>query len=150
MSVKRCVWYNVIQYVTVASTGNATDFGDLSDTRGLNTASASSTRAVFAGGIDGTSGNAEDVIDYVTISSTGNATDFGNLTESGYNLAGVSSGTRAVFGLRARDAGTNVMDYITIASTGKPEAIVANISFFISSSLKTDNISSTACSGSTI
>ena len=41
---------NNIDYVTIASTGNATDFGDTSVARRFISAAGNSTRAVFAGG----------------------------------------------------------------------------------------------------
>jgi len=41
---------NTIDYSTIASTGNATDFGDTSVTRRYISAAGNSTRAVFAGG----------------------------------------------------------------------------------------------------
>jgi hypothetical protein len=65
---------NNIGYVTIASTGNATDFGDLTVGRTRIDGTSSSTRGVFAGGYS------SGVIDYVTIASTGNATDFGDMT----------------------------------------------------------------------
>jgi len=65
---------STIDYVTIASTGNATDFGDPSTNRTNATGAASATRAVFGG--SGTT------IDYVTIATTGNAIDFGDLTFS--------------------------------------------------------------------
>jgi hypothetical protein len=64
---------NTIEYVTIASTGNATDFGDLTVARNAFKAVSSGTRAVFGSGYD--SGKP---MDYVTIASTGNATDFGD------------------------------------------------------------------------
>jgi hypothetical protein len=80
--------YNVIDYVTIASTGNTTDFGDLTlSRRGLGGA-ASSTRAIFMGGSTGTIRN---TIDYVEIASTGNAADFGDLFRSSHNHAGCSN-----------------------------------------------------------
>ena len=69
---------NVIDYIQIASTGNAIDFGDLTINRAGVGSCASSTRALFAGG-NLTSGDS-NVIDYVTIDTTGNATDFGDLT----------------------------------------------------------------------
>ena len=42
--------FNVIQYITISSTGNAIDFGDLSAAKGLIGACSSSTRGVFSGG----------------------------------------------------------------------------------------------------
>jgi len=78
---------NVIQYITIASAGNATDFGDLSAlNRGL-AACSSTTRGVFGGGYEATYSNR---IEYVTISSVGNATDFGDLNVPSY-LLGASS-----------------------------------------------------------
>ena len=41
---------NIIDYITIASTGNATDFGDLTDSRYAASAVSNSLRAVFAGG----------------------------------------------------------------------------------------------------
>jgi hypothetical protein len=68
---------NNIDYVTIASAGNATDFGDLTAAKSNHRGTSNSTRGVFAGGYS--SGNL-DVIEYITIGSTGNATDFGDLT----------------------------------------------------------------------
>ena len=69
--------HNIIDYITIASTGNATDFGDLLSANLYTTGTSSSTRGVFGGS------NNSNVIQYVTIASTGNATDFGDLTNSG-------------------------------------------------------------------
>ena len=71
---------NRIDYITVASTGNAIRFGDLtSSNRNMLAAAANSTRGIFAGGYGPTSTN---VIDYITFTSTGNAQDFGDLTKA--------------------------------------------------------------------
>ena len=70
---------NNLEYITISSTGNATDFGDLSDVghsyRG--TSSGTSERGVFGGGLIGSSWT--DRLDYITINSTGNSTDYGDL-----------------------------------------------------------------------
>jgi hypothetical protein len=76
---------NVIDYITIASTGNATDFGDLIEVESGNSACASLTRGLFAGG------GSSNIIQYVTIASVGNATDFGDLTAAREGLAGCSS-----------------------------------------------------------
>ena len=68
---------NTIDYITIGSTGNATDFGDLTVARASLAGTSNTTRAIFGGG---DSGSAVNVIDYVTIGSTGNASDFGDLT----------------------------------------------------------------------
>ena len=73
---------NVIDYIDIATTGNATDFGDLTLSRGFLGASSSLIRGVFSGGY--ASANPNNTMDYVTIASTGNATDFGDLTVARY------------------------------------------------------------------
>ena len=76
-------YYNVIDYVTINSTGNSSDFGDLTAAKYEVHATSNGTneRGVFAGGYNGTSPYYQDVIEYITINSTGNATDFGDLNE---------------------------------------------------------------------
>ena len=83
---------NKIEYVTIGSTGNGTDFGDLSATKGNAAGVSSETRGVFAGGGEpSTSGT--NTMDYVTIASTGDAADFGDLTAAVYGYkASISNG----------------------------------------------------------
>ena len=107
---------NVMDYITIATTGNATDFGDLTASRFTLAACSSTTRGVFGGGHSDNT-----IIDYITIATTGNATDFGDLTVARSYLAGCSSTTRGVFGGGSNSSGSsyeNIIDYITIATTG--------------------------------
>ena len=67
---------NVIQYITIASTGNATDFGDLTVARTACGSNTNNVRSINSGGYISSNSN---VIDYVTIAATGNAQDFGDL-----------------------------------------------------------------------
>jgi hypothetical protein len=106
---------NTIDYITIASTGNATDFGDLTRTRRQLASCSSSTRGVFGGGY--APGNS-NIIDYITIATTGNATDFGDLSVARRGLAACSSSTRGVFGGGFSSVHSNIIDYITIATTG--------------------------------
>ncbi len=78
---------NVIDFVTISSEGNATDFGDLTGTRsqGKATSSGTNDRGFFGGG------NTAQ-IDFVTISTEGNAADFGDMTISRNEGAGCSDG----------------------------------------------------------
>jgi len=115
------VYLNTIDQFSIASTGNASDFGDLTVARGELAGLSSSTRGVFGGGqVSG--GGHSDVIDYVTIASAGNATDFGNLPNAnGYDkLAACSNETRGMFAGGNLDGfgAQNDIEYITIASTG--------------------------------
>jgi len=108
---------NVIDYITIDTTGNATDFGDLLSARYVMGGTCSTTRGVFAGG----NNPATNVIQYITIASTGNATDFGDLNDPRSRIgSGVqSNGTRGLFsGGEVSGAGVNTIEYITIASTG--------------------------------
>ena len=75
-----------MDYVTIATTGNAVDFGDLSQTR-APTAASSPTRGLFLGGVPG-----QNVVDYIEIPTTGNAIDFGNLTTATSDGTGISNG----------------------------------------------------------
>jgi hypothetical protein len=110
---------NVIHYVTIATLGNALDFGDLSYAPYSSSATGSSTRGIFTGGYNSAGNAAYDNIEYVTIASTGNAQDFGNLTVGRGGSAASSNSTRATFaGGNSIPAATNHIDYITIASTG--------------------------------
>ena len=107
---------NIIDFITIATTGNATDFGDLSVARRATGGASSSTRGIWAGGLNST------VIDYVTIPSTGNAFDFGDLTVERFYPAGASDNTRALFA-GGYDPGSpaffyKTIDYVTIASKG--------------------------------
>ena len=69
---------NTIDYVTMASTGNAQDFGDLSYAANGVMGCSSLTRGIFAGGKDPSPASV-NTIDYITIASTGNAQDFGDM-----------------------------------------------------------------------
>jgi len=110
---------NTISYVAINSSGNSTDFGDLSVSRNQLAGCSSSTRGVFGGGGTQVDPYTVCTIDYITISSTGNASSFGNLSQRTYQLASLSSATRGVFaGGRLTSGKTNVISYITIASPG--------------------------------
>ena len=71
--------YKTIDYVTIASTGNAIYFGDLTTIVTSNACAASPIRGISAGG---STPSGVNNIDYVTIASVGNAVDFGDLSEA--------------------------------------------------------------------
>ena len=109
-------FFNVIDFVTIASTGDATDFGDL-ENKAYNVSGMSTrTRGVAACGQKGPSFAAVNTIEFITIASTGNANDFGDLSTVRVLVAGAASSTRGLFA-GGHDT-TNVIDYITISSTG--------------------------------
>ena len=104
---------NVIDYVTIAQTGAAVNFGDLSAIREHNCATSSPTRGLIAGGITPSNTNQ---IEFITIATTGDAQDFGDLSTAGNSLGGGSgSQVRAIFaGLN----GTVNIEYVTYATLG--------------------------------
>jgi len=108
---------NVIDYITIDTTGNATDFGDLSTSKNGASGCSNGTRGLFGGGGDAI----VNVIDYITIATTGNATDFGDLTESRYVLGSCSDGTTGVFGGGYSGSASNTIDYVTIDTTGNAQ-----------------------------
>ena len=108
---------DTIDFVEISTTGNATDFGNLTLARDTLSGCASRTRAFWAGGVNpGVAGLSE--LDTVVISSKGNATDFGeNITHR--CAEGVADQTRGIF--PSVNGGTNVIYYITMAATGTRE-----------------------------
>ena len=107
---------NTIDYVEIATTGNAQDFGDLTLGKKNGTGVSSNTRAVAMGGIAGPALN--NTIDYVTIATTGNATDFGDLSSGTEHTGSVNNATRGVQVGGRFPAYVNSMEFITIATTG--------------------------------
>ena len=97
---------NAIHFITISTSGDPTDFGDLTQQRSQLGASASRSRAVFVGGFWNPS--TVNNIDFITISSTGNATDFGDATTKGTGRAGVSNGTRGVHMSSKTPTNTNI------------------------------------------
>jgi len=118
-------YINVVDYITIGTTGNTTDFGDLSAIRIRSGGGNSNTRVLSLGGQGGgkNSPAASNIIEYFTITSTGNATDFGDLTiAKGAGGSGHSNRTIAVHGGGVVSGGnTNVIDFVTIASTGNAQ-----------------------------
>jgi len=107
---------NVIDYITIASEGNAINFGTLSTIRRGVTACSSSTRGIFAGGH--TTPTHSNVIDYVQIDTLGTALDFGDLTVNRAQSSSSSSPTRGIFAGGYNPLSQRIIDFITISSTG--------------------------------
>ena len=68
---------NTVEYITIQSTGNSVDFGDLTTAPDNNLTASNSVRGLSLGG--NVSPTNRNTIDYVTIATTGNFTDFGDL-----------------------------------------------------------------------
>ena len=114
----------VMDYVTIATLGNAADFGDLTVARSAKSGGASSTRGIFLSGRFYPN-NWYNIIDYITISSTGNAFDFGDLHQNNNPaFQGTSNEIRSVYAGGYLLPGSSVSDfqktigYFTIATKG--------------------------------
>jgi hypothetical protein len=79
----------VLDYITLATTGNAIDFGDASALFVTGQSAAGVTKGLFC--LGKVSGSLVNTIDQITFSATGNATDFGDLTVARGDGAGLSS-----------------------------------------------------------
>lgn len=107
---------NVIEFVTIASTGDAQDFGDSTVARRYATSVSDSTRGLTAGG--NTPNPNTNLIDYVTIASTGNAITFGDLFDGRVLAGGAQSSTRGIFAGGESPGQTNGIEYVTISTQG--------------------------------
>jgi hypothetical protein len=107
---------DIIDYVTIATLGNAQDFGKLTESGWGPAAMSDSTRGVYAGRL---TPGLQSTIDYITISSKGDATDFGDTTAACGRGTGFSNKIRGVYCLgNSSPTVVNNIDYITIATLG--------------------------------
>ena len=110
---------NIIDKLTIATTGDAVDFGNISAGRYEGAAVGSATRGILSGGVPSTF-----KIDYVTFSSGGGSNDFGSLqlgrnswsagandSIRGFIMGGAASPTPATSRLAS-------IEFITMATTG--------------------------------
>ena len=120
-------YYDVIEYVTIASTGNATDFGDAHGHSSESSGAVSNdTRGVRGGGHDGAAGHT-NIMEYITVATTGNSTDFGDLTVARSSCTAVSNGTRGVFVSGSSDALTYLDPTLTLLEMQRTLAIVFRV-----------------------
>ena len=114
---------NIIDYVTLANTGNATDFGDLQVAANSPYGNSNLIRGVYAVGEEHPPGSTVQQYDYITIATTGNASTFGDMANRKANPHAMSSDVddRGCWGggyLISPGATTNAIEYVTISSTG--------------------------------
>ena len=114
-----------INMVTMASKGNAVDFGNQSKTGGYQAAAANSVRGLWAGGYSSAprqSVGRSSSIEAITMASQGTTQYFGDLSSITSQYGdGSSTSTRAVFCIGKIAAGNNFrtnIEYVTIASSG--------------------------------
>ena len=112
---------NVTDFVTIASQGDAVDFGDQYNDNGTGQGeqfggTSNGTRAVWNGGYR--SGTNINTISYNTISSLGNALDFGDRTTGGFSLGAVNSTTRSIAAGGTNPGVLNIIDFVIMSTLG--------------------------------
>lgn len=109
---------NTIEYVTIATDGNATDYGDLTQARYGVAATTNGTLASAMGGWDDTTSRV-NIIDYWTIDTGGTAADQGDLSAAVNYGAGIGNDTYGVMAGGYRASGeANQIEYFSWASLG--------------------------------
>lgn len=105
-----------IDAYNIASTGNAIDYGDMTQNESNLAASSNTTQALISG--FGFSNNA--TIDKLDLTSLGNTASFGSLTKNSQQASGVSNSTRAVhsIGYTNGAAASNSIEYMTFGTSG--------------------------------
>ena len=105
---------NNIDYIAIQTTGNGTDFGDLTEPKEEAGAFSNGSRGFFASGYDGSIASVK--IDYLTIGTLGNASDFGDcINARQYGCSSCCDGSRGIMaGLRE----DNPIEYITCDTLG--------------------------------
>ena len=101
---------DIIDYITIASTGNAVDFGNLAADRSAGASCSNATRSLYSGG------NSSNAIEFVTIATLGNAVDFGDMSNALNRLGSCASSTRGI--IAGGSPTNNTIEYVTIATAG--------------------------------
>ena len=105
----------IIESITISTTGNATTFGTLFESRHNIASASNSVRAIGAGG----SPSNTETIQFITMSTFGNSIVFGNLTDGTTSMNACSSRQRIVWGGgNIGPSKTNKMEYVHIMSGG--------------------------------
>ena len=105
---------NMMGHITISSTGDEVDFGNLTTGREGVRCLSNNVRFISAGG-----GNPStlDTIDYISIQGLGDAIDFGDLTRVRGSAACLASPVRGIIAV-GEGASDNTIDYIQIMTKG--------------------------------
>ena len=140
---------NVIDYVTIAQTGNAVDFGDLVHTGFPGASMNSTTRGIIAR--QNSPVGPVAVLDTIITRTLGNSTDFGDIiSDTGSNVGG--GACNATRGILAGGYLHNIIQFVTMATTGDATDfgdLLANTNNLRAASSKTRGIFTGGHNGST-
>ena len=116
---------DVIDFVTIRSTGNATDFGNLTNAVSNHGAASNAVRGIVCGGTPDNQSTVLNNIQFITIATTGNAVDFGDLLNVSIGACTVANSTRFVHHRGRTNSGdgsrVNILEFSEIASTGNTQ-----------------------------
>ena len=115
---------NAIEFITIATEGNAIDFGDRTMVGRLPACASNDTRCVMASAF--TPAGYQNTIDFVTTATLGNATNFGDLSTARAGMSmSCNSTTRGIFNGGYQPAPSTIrvnnMEYITFSTTGNTQ-----------------------------
>ncbi len=109
----------LMTFVNVSTEGNASSFGELTQSMSFGGGVSSGTRGCFGGGRSSPANTKHNVIQYITIASQGNSINFGDLTNARRRIDACSSSTRGLFGPGdGTPTNVNIIDYIEIQTLG--------------------------------
>ena len=105
----------IIESITISTTGNATTFGTLFDSRHNIASASNATRAIGGGG----SPSNVSTIQYINMDSKGDSKDFGDLLDGSTSMNACSSKQRLVWGGgNIGPSKTNKMEYVHFSTLG--------------------------------
>ena len=109
---------NIIDFVTIATKGNAQDFGDSDEVGYFKTGVSSSTRGVYTRGriYNPSGGTGSNALEFITIATQGNGQDFGDLVGGG-RVTLTNAAMSPTRGILAGGVATPVGDPTTFVDT---------------------------------
>ena len=105
---------NAMEFITIATTGNGQDFGDLQEAKNFPGSCASQTRGLIGGG---STGSVVNTIDFITIAVLGNGQNFGDLVQARAQCGSTSNSVRGIW-WNGEPGHKNDLDFVTISSQG--------------------------------
>ena len=105
---------DTMEFVTISTLGNATDFGDMQDGRVFCSSASNAIRGIIVGD----SYPITNVITFITISTLGEDKDFGDMNVARDGAASAASPTRIVTMGGRNPSNSNEIDYGQIMTTG--------------------------------
>ena len=110
--------FDRIDVYDLTTTGNSTDFGNMTESIRFGTVTGSSSRIVRFGGTSSSNANRNN-IKYITAATSGDEQNFGDLSAQHEQGGALSNDTRALAGGGNWGGSNNgTIEYVTIASTG--------------------------------